>query len=67
MTFLNIAVRLSAKDCNFPDANEMIRDRIVFGINSSKIMEKLINVGAELTSEKTIQIAESFEYSHQLR
>ena len=50
-------LRLSARDCNFSDANEMIRDRIVFGTNSCKIREKLINVGAELTLEKAIQIA----------
>ena len=43
----------------------MIRDRIVFGTNSSKIREKLINVGAELTLEKAIQIAQSFEYAQQ--
>ena len=46
----------------------MIRDRIVFGINSSKIRKKLINVGAELTLEKAIQIAQLWEYSQsQLR
>lgn len=41
----------------------MIRDWIVFGTNSSRIQEKLINVGAELTLEKAIQIAQSWEYS----
>ncbi|KAH3738723.1 hypothetical protein DPMN_045364 [Dreissena polymorpha] len=46
----------------------MIRDRIVFGTNSSKIREKLINIGAELTLDKAIQITQSFEYSQkQLR
>lgn len=58
-------LRLSARDCNFTNADEMIRDRIVFGTTSSKIREKLINVGAELTLEKAIQIAQSFEYSQQ--
>ena len=58
-------LRLSARDCNFTDANEMIRDRIVFGTNSSKIREKLINAGAELTLEKAIQIVQSFEYAQQ--
>lgn len=61
-------LRLSARDCNFDKVDDMIRDRIVFGTNSSKIREKLINVGAELTLEKAIQIAQSWEYSQtQLR
>ena len=42
-------LRLIAKECNFKDADEMIRDRIVFGTNSSKIREKLINEGETLT------------------
>ncbi|KAH3888414.1 hypothetical protein DPMN_012449 [Dreissena polymorpha] len=41
----------------------MIRDRIVFGTNSSKIREKLINEGETLTLDKTLQIAQSYEYS----
>ena len=36
-------LRLLAKDCQYNDADEMIRDRIVFGTNSAKIREKLIN------------------------
>ena len=42
---------------------EMLRDRIVFGTNSTKAREKLINVGAELTYDKAVQIAQSCEYS----
>ena len=61
-------LRLSARDCSFDKANEMIRDRIVFWTNSSHIRQKLINVGAELTLEKAIQIAQSWEYAQlQLR
>ncbi|XP_052242403.1 uncharacterized protein LOC127852487 [Dreissena polymorpha] len=61
-------LRLTARDCNFRDTDDMIRDRIVFGTNSSKIREKLINIGAELTLDKAIQIAQSLEYSQkQLR
>ncbi|XP_060557421.1 uncharacterized protein K02A2.6-like [Ruditapes philippinarum] len=43
----------------------MIRDRIVFGTNSSKVREKLINEGAELTLDKAVQIAQNMEYSKQ--
>ena len=37
-------LRLIARDCNFNDEDEMIRDRIVFGMNYPKIRLKLINV-----------------------
>ena len=39
------ALRLLARDCNFKDADEMIRDRIVIGIKSPKVREKLICPG----------------------
>jgi hypothetical protein len=42
-------LKLLARDCNFKDTDEMIRDRIVFGIQSEKVREKLINIGKELT------------------
>ncbi|XP_052238526.1 uncharacterized protein LOC127849814 [Dreissena polymorpha] len=61
-------LRLTARDCNFRDTDNMIRDRIVFGTNSSKIREKLINIEAEVTLDTAIQIAQSLEYSQkQLR
>ncbi|KAH3794891.1 hypothetical protein DPMN_148429 [Dreissena polymorpha] len=41
----------------------MIRDRIVFVTNSSKIRKKLIHIGSELMLDKAIQIVQSFEYS----
>ena len=41
----------------------MIRDRIVFGTNSRKIREKLINEGKELTLDKAIDIARTYEMS----
>lgn len=43
----------------------MIRDRIVFGTNSMKVREKLINEGAALTMDKVGQITQNFEYSKQ--
>ncbi|XP_052797485.1 uncharacterized protein K02A2.6-like [Mya arenaria] len=56
------------KDCNYKDNEDMIRDRIVFGIVSQKIREKLINMGENLTLSKAIQICQSFEYAQaQLR
>ena len=41
----------------------MIRDRIVFGTNSSKIREKLITVGRDLTLQKAIQIGQNYNYA----
>lgn len=53
-------------ECDYgAQADEMIRDRIVFGTNSSKIRQKLIKVGKELTLDTTIQIAQSREYSQE--
>ena len=58
-------LKLHVKDCNYKDPEEMIRDRIVFGISSSKVRERLINEGEKLTLEKAIQISQSYEYSQE--
>ena len=45
------------KDCDW-DSDEMKRDRVVFGTNSSsKIYAKVTNEGNQLTLDKTIQFA----------
>lgn len=54
---------LLAQDCEFHDKNEMVRDSIVFGTNSSKVREKLIMEGAELTLEKATRTARTYETS----
>ena len=36
-----------AKDSIFNDPDEMIRDRIVFGVSEEKARETLINVGSD--------------------
>ncbi|CAG2222040.1 unnamed protein product [Mytilus edulis] len=56
-------LKLIAKDCNFKDTDEMIRDSLIFGTSSPKVKEKLLNEGDTLTLEKAIQIAQAFEYS----
>ena len=55
------ALQIRAKDCAFKDPDEMIRDTIVFGTNSQKVREKLINEGAKLTLAKAIEIARNYE------
>ena len=42
-------LKLLVRDCSFKEPDGVIRDRIVFGTNSRKIREKLINEGKELT------------------
>jgi len=37
-------LQVLVKDCDFRDRDEMVRDRIVFGIKNSKVREKLINM-----------------------
>ena len=58
-------LKLLARDCNFKDTDDMIRDRIVFGIQLEKIREKLIIVGEDLTLDKAIQLAQAYEYSQE--
>ncbi|XP_024117609.1 uncharacterized protein K02A2.6 [Oryzias melastigma] len=54
-------LRLLAKDCNYANSEEMIRDRVVFGIYSPRVREKLLSVGSDLTLEKAIDVARSHE------
>lgn len=56
-------LRLLVKNCNYTDADDMVRDRIVFGVKSAKVREKLINEGSELTLEKAIDILRLHELS----
>ncbi|KAL6462444.1 hypothetical protein MHYP_G00288660 [Metynnis hypsauchen] len=58
-------LRLLVKDCGYPNGDEMVRDRIVFGINSPRIREKLLCYGSGLTLENAIDIARSHELSQQ--
>ena len=54
-------LKLLAKDCAFDNADEMIRDRIVFGTNSQKVRERLFSEGGELTLDKAASIARNYE------
>lgn len=54
-------LRLLVKDCAYADSEEMVRDRIVFGIHSPRVREKLLSVGSELTLDKAMDIARSHE------
>lgn len=56
-------VKKLAKTCEFADKeNEMVRDRIIFGINNMALQEKLINKGAQELS-KTLEACRLWERS----
>ena len=51
-----------AKDSNFNNPDELIRDRIVFGVSEEKSREKMINIGSDLTLDRAVQIVQTYEY-----
>ena len=57
------ALRVQVKECGYTNPDEMVRDRIVFGIRAEKVREKLIMQGSDLTLDKAIEIARTFEMS----
>ena len=58
-------LRTLIKDCEYPPdvTDEQIRDHIVFGVKSSKIRQKMILEGSELTLERCMDIAHTYELS----
>ena len=57
-------LRVHANDCKFnANREEMMRDRIVFGVRSDKIRGKLLSEGDKLTYGKAIEIAQSHDYA----
>ncbi len=46
-------LRLLIKDCSYANSDEMIRDRIVFGIHSPKVREKLFECGLRINARKS--------------
>ena len=58
-------LKLLVKDCSYDKSDEMVRDRIVFATNSARVREKLLCYGPDLTLEKAIDIARSYEVSQQ--
>ena len=62
-TFDNFVTDLRnlVKDCEYQAPNEMVRDRIVGGILSQDVREKMLDEGDKLTMEKAIDIALNHE------
>ena len=58
------ALKLLVKDCEYGQAeDDIVRDRIAFGIKSAKVREKLIDIGSDLTLERAIEVARVDEVS----
>ena len=59
-------IRLLVKECSFPEEiiDEMLRDRIVFGVSVQKVQEKLIQLGDQLTLKKAIELGQAHEIAH---
>ncbi|XP_076666560.1 uncharacterized protein LOC143368070 [Andrena cerasifolii] len=49
-----------SQSCEFRDEQDMIRDRIVLGINNTKVQEKLLSV-KDLELEKAVQMCKAAE------
>ena len=60
-----IELKLLVKDCTYDKPDEMVRDRLVAGIISTKLRDKLLSVGTELTLTKTLDLARTHEITKQ--
>ena len=49
------------KDCEYGEPEEMVRDRIVCGVLSKEVREKLLTQGDDLNMKKAIDIAVAHE------
>ncbi|CAC5398868.1 unnamed protein product [Mytilus coruscus] len=56
-------LKILVKDCGYATPEEMVRDAIVFGTKDHKVREKCITEGSELTLEKAINFARTYELS----
>ena len=56
-------LKLLVQECNYQEPEEMVRDKIVFSINSPDIREKLIIEGSNLTLDRAVEIAHCHELS----
>ena len=54
-------LRILVKDCKYEKPDDMVRDRIVAGIKSAEVREKLLNEGDKLTMIQAMQIATGHE------
>ncbi|XP_067670000.1 uncharacterized protein [Haliotis asinina] len=54
-------LQLLVKDCAYDKPEEMVRDRIICGIISKTICEKLLTEGDTLTMQQAIEITRSYE------
>ncbi|XP_071954147.1 uncharacterized protein [Antedon mediterranea] len=58
-------LRVLVKDCNYQEEDRMLRDSIVCNALHSKVKEKCIDLGDELTLDKAITIGQNYETSQE--
>ncbi|XP_060600522.1 uncharacterized protein K02A2.6-like [Ruditapes philippinarum] len=57
-------IKNKAAECDFGTMkDDMIRDRIIFGVSSTKLRERLLQVGKDLKLDKATKLCQEFEYA----
>ncbi|VDI30124.1 Hypothetical predicted protein [Mytilus galloprovincialis] len=56
-------LKILVKDCVYATPEEMLRDAIVFGTKDHTVRKKCITEGSELSLEKAINFARTYEFS----
>lgn len=61
------AIQALIRTCNFhaDERNKALRDRIVFGINTTSVREELFNIDGELTLDRCVQVCRRVEATKQ--
>ena len=50
-------------DCEYQDSDDLLVDNIIDGVKDTKLQEKLLDRGEELTLQKALEIGQQFEHS----
>ncbi|XP_060575603.1 uncharacterized protein LOC132733042 [Ruditapes philippinarum] len=57
-------IKNKATECDFGTMkDDMIRDRIIYGVSCTKLRERLLQVGNDLKLDKATKICQEFEYA----
>ena len=58
-------LRILLMDCEYTDPDDMLLDQIIDGVKATKVQERLLDRGEDLTLAKALEIAQQFELSQQ--
>ncbi|CAJ1066454.1 Transposon Ty3-G Gag-Pol poly [Xyrichtys novacula] len=56
-------LKLLLMDCEYADSDDMLIDAIIAGVRETRVQERLLDKGEELTLAKAIEIPQQFEMS----